>query len=345
MTIKWVFGGPDMSSSVKSSTIHFSHASFLMPVIQYLQDRGISVEPYLRQAGISPALLEEQDSPLFRKLIFQFINDVSEAEGIEDIALRVGQGISLQKMGEIGQWMLNTETVHSYLRRGCKLSNQVSTGDHYWLIIEGDEVRFCASVSSLNEKDTVQNYLYILLITINTISEAVGGWFPEEINLPGMSLHTAARLSKQLPHTRILREDNYASFPVPGHVLKHPLASGHRPSLENTFVVPTDFISSIRLLIKNHVTESSLDIIGLANAAGINQRTLQRRLAKCGTSFTQLLTEIRIDLAKQWIQSQDYSVAEIAARLGYNDPTNFSRAFRRVIGLSPSAYSKQLKRT
>lgn len=334
-----------MSSSVKSSTIHFSQASLLMPVIQYLQDRGISVEAHLRQAGISPALLEEHDNLLSRKLIFQFINNICEAEGIEDIGLLVGQGISLQKMGEIGQWMLNAETVHGYLGRGCKLINQVSTGDRYWLISEGDQVRFCASVFSLDEKDKVQNYLYILLITINTISEAVGGWSPEEINLPGMSSHTAGRLSEQLPHTRILREDNYASFPVPGHVLNHSLASGHRPSLENTFVVPADFISSMKLLMRSHVTEGSLDIISLANAAGINQRTLQRRLAKCGTSFTQLVTEVRIDLAKQWIQGQDYSISEIAARLGYNDPTNFSRAFRRVMGLSPSAYSKELKRT
>jgi AraC-like DNA-binding protein len=345
MYIKWVFGGPDMPSSGKSSTIYFTQVSTLMPVIQYLQDRGISVDAYLRQAGISPALLAEQTNLLSRKLIFQFINDICEAEGIEDIGLLVGQGMSLQKMGEFGQWMLNAETVHGYLRRGCKLINQVSTGDHYWLISEGDQVRFCASVFSLDEKDKVQDYLHILLITINTISEAVGGWSPEEINLPGMSLHTAGRLSEQLPHTRLLREDNYASFSVPGHVLNHTLASGHRPSLENTFVPPTDFRDSMKLLVRSHVTEGSLDIISLANAAGINQRTLKRRLAKCGTSFRHLVTEVRIDLARQWIQGQDYSIAEIAAKLGYTDPTNFSRAFRRVIGLSPSAYSKALKRT
>jgi AraC-like DNA-binding protein len=345
MYIKWPFGGPDMPSSVKSSTIYFSQTSTLMPVIQYLQDRGIPVEASLRQAGIYHAVLEGQANLISRKLLFQFINDICEAEEIEDIGLLVGQGISLQKMGEFGQWMLNAETVHGYLRRGCRLISQASNGDHYWLISEGDQVRFCASVSSLDEKDKVQDYLYILLITINTISEAVGGWSPEEINLPGMSLHTAARLSEQLPHTRILREDNYASFLVPDHVLKHSLASGYRPSLKSIFVLPTDFIGSMKLLMRSHVTEGSLDIISLANAAGINQRTLQRRLAKCGTSFTQLATEVRIDLAEQWIQGQDYSVAEISAKLGYNDPTNFSRAFRRVIGLSPSAYSKQLKRT
>ena len=265
-----------MSSSVKSSTIYFTQVSTLMPVIQYLQGRGISVDAYLRQAGISPTLLEEQTNLLSRKLMFHFINDVCEAEGIEDIGLLVGQDMSLQKMGEFGQWMLNADTVHGYLRRGCKLINQVSTGDHYWLISEGDQVRFCASVFGLDEKDKVQNYLHILLITINTISEAVGGWSPEEINLTGMSLHTAGKLSEQLPHTRILREDNYASFPVPGHVLKHSLASGHRPSLENTFVLPTDFISSMKLLMKSLVAEGSLNIISLANAAGINQRTLQR---------------------------------------------------------------------
>ena len=88
-----------------------------------------------------------------------------------------------------------------------------------------------------------------------------------------------------------------------------------------------------------------MDVISLAKVAGLNQRTLQRTLTKCGTSFTKIVAEVRIDLAKQWIQSRDYTVADIAARLGYNDPTNFSRAFRRVTGFSPRAYSKEQKRT
>ena len=332
-----------MSSSVNFSKIHFSQASLFLPVILYLQDRGISVEVYLRQSGITSSLLEEQANLLSRRLMFQFINDICEAEGIEDIGLLVGQGISLQKMGEVGRWILNAETVHDYLIRGCTLINQVSTAEHYWLKNERDRLRFCASVSGLDEKDKVQNYLYILLITINTISEEVGGeWSPEEISLPGMSVQTAGRLSEALPHTRISREANYASFSVPNHLLNHPLATRYRPSLEKTFVLPTDFIGSMRQLINGLVLEGRPDMISVVKATGISQRTLQRRLKKYGTSFTQLVTEVRIDLSKQWIQDQDYSISEIAARLGYSDPTNFSRAFSRATGFSPRAYSLEL---
>ncbi|MDG1442805.1 MAG: AraC family transcriptional regulator [Pseudomonadales bacterium] len=61
-----------------------------------------------------------------------------------------------------------------------------------------------------------------------------------------------------------------------------------------------------------------------------------------GNAAAVALTEKRIELARQWIGGQDYSISEIAARLGYTDPTNFSRAFRRVTGVSPRVYAKEL---
>ena len=309
-----------------------------LPVILYLQQRGISVEAYLRKAGISSVMMQEQSNLISRRLIFQFINDLCNSERIEDIGLLVGQGLSLQKMGEIGQWMLNGQTVRDYLQRGCKQIGEVSTAEYYWLSTTDDQVRFCASVIGLDEKDKVQNYLYILLITVNTISEAVGGWTPEDINLPGLSLETASKLSEKFPHTRILREGNYAFFSIADNILNHPLTPGHRTSLENEFELPIDLLSAMRLLMRNYVIEGRADIVGFAQSAGLNQRTLQRRLTATGTSFTRLMAEARIDLARQWIQGQDYSMSEIAARLGYKDPTNFSRAFRRVTGISPRVY-------
>lgn len=332
-----------MSSSVNFSKIHFSQASLFLPVILYLQNRGISVEDYLREAGISSVMMKKQSDLLSRKLIFQFINDICEAEEIEDIGLLVGQDLSLQKMGEIGQRMLNGRTVHDYLRRGSKQIGQLSSAEYYWLSEADDQVCFSASVTALDEKDKVQNYLYILLITINTISEVVRGWSPEEITVPGLSLDTADKLSVKLPNTRILREGNYAFFPVPDHILTHSLRPDYRTSLENLSAPPADFLSSIKELMRNHVIEGRADVISFAKAAGLNQRTLQRRLTACGTSFTQLATEARIELARQWIHGQDYSISEIAARLGYKDPTNFSRAFRRVTGVSPRAYSREWK--
>lgn len=334
-----------MSGPAANQTIHLSQASLLMPFLQYLQGRGISVETYLLRAGIHPATLEEQTNLLSRRLIFKFINDICEEEEIEDIGLLVGQVTSLQKMGAVGQWILNADTIHAYLIKGCKVIHQVSSGDYYWLKKERDHMRFCASVSSLDEKDMVQDYLYITLVTINTLSEALGrAWSPTEINIPHMSAQTADELSKVLPHTRISLKENHASFTVPNWLLNHPLTPGYRPSLDEDSPMPMDFIGSLKQLIKILMIEARPDINSAANATGISQRTLQRRLKNYGTSFTQLVTEVRIGMAKQLIQDQEYSIIEVATRLGYNDPTNFSRAFRRVTGSSPRAYLKELKR-
>jgi len=200
-------------------------------------------------------------------------------------------------------------------------------------------------MSSLDEKDMVQDYLYITLVTINTLSEASGrAWCPTEINIPHMYGQTADELSKVLPRTRISLEGNHASFTVPNWLLKHPLIPGYRPSLDEEFPMPMDFIDSLKQLIKVLVIEERPDINSAANATGISRRTLQRRLANYGTSFTQLVTEVRIGMAKQWIQNQEYSITEVATRLGYYDPTNFSRAFRRVTGSAPRTYFRELKR-
>ena len=334
-----------MSGAAANQTIHLSQASLLMPFLQYLQGRGISVETHLLRAGIHPATLEEQSNLLSRRLMFKFINDICQEEEIEDIGLLVGQATSLQKMGSLGQWMLNAETVHAYLTRGCKVINQVSSGDYYWLKRKRDHIRFCASVSSLDEKDMVQDYLYITLVTINTISEAAGrSWSPAEINIPHMSAQTTDKLSKVLPQTKISLRKNHASFTVPLRLLNHPLTPGYRPSLDEDFPPPNSFLDSLTQLIKILVMEERPDISSAANATGISQRTLQRRLKNYGTSFTQLVTQVRIGMAKQWIEDQEYSIAEVAARLGYNDPANFSRAFRRVTGSSPRAYLRGLKR-
>jgi AraC-like DNA-binding protein len=70
-------------------------------------------------------------------------------------------------------------------------------------------------------------------------------------------------------------------------------------------------------------------------------RTLKRRLADQGTSFSALLDEVRRDRATLLLRAGELSVDEIGARLGYSDPANFARAFRRWTGSSPRAFRRK----
>lgn len=70
----------------------------------------------------------------------------------------------------------------------------------------------------------------------------------------------------------------------------------------------------------------------------MSSRTLQRRLAEAGMTYSGLVMASRMRLAKDWLTESDMPVAEIAAELGYSDVSNLARAFRRETGISPRAF-------
>ena len=82
----------------------------------------------------------------------------------------------------------------------------------------------------------------------------------------------------------------------------------------------------------------------VARRVHLSTRTLKRKLASEGTSFTQLLEDVRRQRALLLLDDRDLGVAEIAARLGYSDVANFTRAFRRWTGTTPAALRKGRQR-
>lgn len=76
----------------------------------------------------------------------------------------------------------------------------------------------------------------------------------------------------------------------------------------------------------------------VASALNMTERTLQRRLREEGTSYKMLLEEVRRELAAQYVAEPDLSFSEITYLLGFSEPSNFSRAFKRWTGKSPSDY-------
>ncbi|KGJ06515.1 AraC-type DNA-binding protein [Paracoccus halophilus] len=76
----------------------------------------------------------------------------------------------------------------------------------------------------------------------------------------------------------------------------------------------------------------------VADQLGITERTLSRRLEQEGTTFSDIQNRVMIDKAKVYLRHGGVSVARISELLGYSEPAAFTRAFRRVTGVSPRAW-------
>jgi len=111
--------------------------------------------------------------------------------------------------------------------------------------------------------------------------------------------------------------------------------------IQQNTLVQADFATSLRLLLSGYLDEG-LTVTDCADLVGMSERTLQRRLADDGTSFNVLLDQVRFDTAKQLLQNHSISVTDISGELGYKDPANFTRAFRRWAGVSPRKHRQLL---
>lgn len=80
----------------------------------------------------------------------------------------------------------------------------------------------------------------------------------------------------------------------------------------------------------------------VAQTLHLSQRTLQRRLQEEGSSFQQLLDDTRRELAQQYLGQPNLSLLEVAYLLGFADPSNFFRAFRRWFDVTPGEYRARL---
>jgi AraC-like DNA-binding protein len=110
--------------------------------------------------------------------------------------------------------------------------------------------------------------------------------------------------------------------------MQRPATVRHRTSL---------FEDAVSIVEVEYADDLSLDDI--ARRVASSRRQLQRAYAEIGdTTFREHLTAVRMDRAAELLQSRALTVREVAHRVGYRQPAQFAKAFRRHHGMAPSAF-------
>ena len=79
----------------------------------------------------------------------------------------------------------------------------------------------------------------------------------------------------------------------------------------------------------------------MARSLGVDRRTVQRRLAGSGLTFSELVRAKRVRLAEQFVANPRLSMTEISDRLGFTETSSFSRWFRGEFGCSPREWRRR----
>jgi AraC-like DNA-binding protein len=95
-------------------------------------------------------------------------------------------------------------------------------------------------------------------------------------------------------------------------------------------------VRELRAWLDHHLHDTNL--LRAANGLACAPRSLQRALAKAGTTFQRELDAARVRCAQQLLATSDSTLTEIAYDVGCASPQHFSTVFRRVAGVTPSAW-------
>ncbi len=102
-------------------------------------------------------------------------------------------------------------------------------------------------------------------------------------------------------------------------------------------------IAGSQAWIADHYTTSN-PVTRMVEQSGLPERTFKRRFKQAtGYAPVDYVQAIRIEEAKQTLETGDLGIDDVAAEVGYEDPTFFRRLFKRMTGISPAQYRQRFR--
>ncbi|MFM2279996.1 MAG: hypothetical protein RLZZ444_2227 [Pseudomonadota bacterium] len=326
-------------------------ALLIRSLIAALTDFGLDPSRLFVGLGLN---LHDLDDPTCRVSFRQgreMIVRAMQMAGDRALGLETGIREKVTSVGLVGYAMLTAPTVGDAVRLGMEL--QKDTGSMLEFDMRAsDEGLVVTAASRFHDPD-----IYAFLV-----EEAFASFMRIGIELTG-------------PEFRPIRVD--LAYPAPKHAEVYEQVFGCEVrfgQVENAFLSdPADYTKPLatadafshRQLLEfmaynrartreaTEITESvervlrqtlqdSATIGKVARALGMSERTLRRRLAENHVSFQTLIDGLRKNRALELLANPHMSIEQIAHAVGFTDPHNFRRAFRRWTGTTPGAMRSDL---
>jgi AraC-like DNA-binding protein len=271
---------------------------------------------------------------------------VFEVTGDPCFGLEVSKHFRLPMLHALGHSLMASRSLREFCTRLSRSLRLVSQGAELKLVEADDEARLLisniATVVPAESEDVFCGFL------VRTMKEMTDGLFgPRRIELRRCAPAGAARQHEDFFGCPVAFEKACVSIVFDRPLLDVPLALGSEELAQlNDRVVRTylarldraDFENRVRSLLIETLPSGRATKASIASRLGISARTLQARLGERGSSFVELMNATRRTLACDYLDDASISIGEIAYLIGFSDVSNFTRAFKRWMGVSPSSH-------
>jgi len=317
-----------------------------------LESFGVPSAPVLRNCGLTRADLNDPDRTASIQEMSRLLSRSTELANCEHFGLFLSRSVNLRSLGLVGRLVRFAPTVEAALDELCTNFAVHDTGGIVEVRLEHETATLAYTVHATGIATPEQVYDFATGVMRNIMLELCGAeWQPSLVMLPRKSPRNL------VPYRAIfdapLQFDAVtAAVAFPGHWLSQPVP-GADPVLYRLLLREVQarmeegnplVCGDVRRAIVGQLHEGECSRREVARVLGLHERTLCRRLQSSGTTFQELLDEVRSEIAQQLLHDTHVPIAQIAQALGFRNSTVMARAFRRWNGLSPREYRNGLRR-
>lgn len=319
-------------------------AAALTNFFEVARDVGLNPLPLLRKVGLSRALLEDPEQRIPAEAAVALLEEAAQQAHCMDFGLRMAESRQLSDFGVVSLLISHQPTLRDALTTTIEYRHLINDSlamqieDAGKMVIVREEIVSHAPARQATE---------LALGVLHRMCHALLGarWRPHSVNFrheapPDLRLHRrlfACRLEFGSEFNGIvcaaadLDAPNPGADPAMARYARRFVESLPRVSEPS---VRLDVRKAIYLMLPSGRAGSSY----VAQGLGLSVRTLQRQLDEAGTSFTELLNEVRRELAQRYVENPDLAMLRIAELLGYATPSSFTRWFIAQFGMAPQAW-------
>ena len=313
--------------------------------LRYLERRGIDTEPALLGAGISRSQLSQDDIGLSVASQYRFL-ELAAAEADDSLlGLHVAAEMDIRAVGILFYLTGSSRTVSEALEnlaRYSQTTNEALVGE---ISRQKDEV--ILAVRHLQEFDEPHRQFFELLALwfIRTLQQETNRDFT-----PSRVTFTHGRNADLREVHRLLRcpvdfAQGQDSWVLPQRVMDLPIVSGDTQLLKILTAHADDLLaekhsvtglqSTVASQLASLLPSGESRAAVVARQLGMSPRSLTRHLAEEGTTFGEIVEQLRRRLASRYLADDRMSVQQIAWLLGYSEVGAFNHAYKRWTGTAP----------
>ena len=346
--------GGSMMSNGTSSALNFEQELDSIPTAQgglsrlaiaRLQSAGVPVEPLLRRVGLTPEVIADPEERLSVRSQVALLDEAAIALKDDRLGFTLARDFEPRELGLLYYVMASSQTLGDALKRVARYSRITNEA----LVVryrEGNRLIISLSYSGV-PRHSERHQIEFCMFAVLRICRVLTGQnlVPQHFSIAHYRSEGTAEMARFVG-TKVEFGVERDEFALNADARALPLI--HADPYLNDLLLKyaeaaladrRDDMSQLRTRVENAISpllpHGRVLVEDVARSLGMSERTLARKLSDEGLNFTEILQQLRRNLAVRYLDDRKLHVSKIAWLLGFREVSAFTHAFKRWTGKTP----------